>query len=341
MKPIVQPVINGIAVTLLVGLVLVANAVPLPGVDALAPRAQALVTIFLGIVIEALPFLLAGVLVSSAIHLFVSTETIQRLSPRSPWGAAALGALLGLAFPVCECGSIPTARRLLDRGAPAALGIAFVLAAPVVNPIVIVSTWVAFSGDPLIVGGRIVLTIIIAMLIGVVVGRAGSACRSPAASAALHHDHHHDHDHAHDRAAGWGTRIRAVLDHSADEVFEMGRYLIIGAMIAATLQVAIPRAALLAIGGDAFGGTFALMVLAMVLSICSTVDAFVALSFVGTFSSGAILAFLVFGPMIDIKALLMLTTTFNRATVARMAVGAALLSAAAGIAISLLTGGPA
>jgi len=337
MKPIVQPVINGITVTLLVGLVLVANAVPLPGVDALAPRAQALVTIFLGIVIEALPFLLAGVLVSSAIHLFVSTETIQRLSPRSPWGAAALGALLGLAFPVCECGSIPTARRLLDRGAPAALGIAFVLAAPVVNPIVIVSTWVAFSGDPLIVGGRIVLTIIIAMLIGVVVGRAGSACRSPAAGAAPHHDH----DHAHDRAAGWGTRIRAVLDHSADEVFEMGRYLIIGAMIAATLQVAIPRATLLAIGGDAFGGTFALMVLAMVLSICSTVDAFVALSFVGTFSSGAILAFLVFGPMIDIKALLMLTTTFNRATVARMAIGAALLSATAGITISLLTGGPA
>jgi uncharacterized membrane protein YraQ (UPF0718 family) len=339
MKPIVQPVINGITVTLLVGLVLVANAVPLPGVDALAPRAQALVTIFLGIVIEALPFLLAGVLVSSALHLFVSTETIQRLSPRSPWGAAALGALLGLAFPVCECGSIPTARRLLDRGAPAALGIAFVLAAPVVNPIVIVSTWVAFSGDPLIVGGRIVLTIIIAMLIGVVVGRAGSACRSPAGSAAPHHDH--DHDHTHDRAAGWGARIRAVLDHSADEVFEMGRYLIIGAMIAATLQVAIPRATLLAIGGDAFGGTFALMVLAMVLSICSTVDAFVALSFVGTFSSGAILAFLVFGPMIDIKALLMLTTTFNRATVARMAIGAALLSAIAGIAISLLTGGPA
>jgi uncharacterized membrane protein YraQ (UPF0718 family) len=339
MKSIVQPVINGITVTLLVGLVLVANAAPLPGVDALAPRAQALVTIFLGIVIEALPFLLAGVLVSSAIHLFVSTETIQRLSPRSSWGAASLGAVLGLAFPVCECGSIPTARRLLDRGAPAALGIAFVLAAPVVNPIVIVSTWVAFSGDPLIVGGRIVLTIIIAMLIGVAVGRAGSACRSPAGSAAPHHDH--DHDHTHDRAAGWGARIRAVLDHSADEVFEMGRYLIIGAMIAATLQVAIPRATLLAIGGDAFGGTFALMVLAMVLSICSTVDAFVALSFVGTFSSGAILAFLVFGPMIDIKALLMLTTTFNRATVARMAIGAALLSAIAGIAISLLTGGPA
>ena len=339
MKSIVQPVINGITVTLLVGLVLVANAAPLPRVDALAPRAQALVTIFLGIVIEALPFLLAGVLVSSAIHLFVSTETIQRLSPRSSWGAASLGAVLGLAFPVCECGSIPTARRLLDRGAPAALGIAFVLAAPVVNPIVIVSTWVAFSGDPLIVGGRIVLTIIIAMLIGVAVGRAGSACRSPAGSAAPHHDH--DHDHTHDRAAGWGARIRAVLDHSADEVFEMGRYLIIGAMIAATLQVAIPRATLLAIGGDAFGGTFALMVLAMVLSICSTVDAFVALSFVGTFSSGAILAFLVFGPMIDIKALLMLTTTFNRATVARMAIGAALLSAIAGIAISLLTGGPA
>ncbi len=332
----VRPIINGIAVTLLVGLTLVASDAPLPGVAGMAPRAQALVTIFLGIVIEALPFLLAGVLVSSAIHLFVSTETIQRLSPQASWRAALLGALLGLAFPVCECGSIPTARRLLDRGAPMPLGIAFVLAAPVVNPIVIVSTWVAFSGDPLIVGGRIALTIIIATLVAVVVGRAGTACRSPVHALV----HHHEHDHAHDAVSGWGARVRAVLDHSADEVFEMGRYLIIGAMIAATLQVTIPRATLLAIGSDAFGGTFTLMVLAMVLSICSTVDAFVALSFAGSFSSGAILAFLVFGPMIDIKALLMLTTTFNRAAIARMALGAALLSAAAGITISLLVGGP-
>src|SRR6266545_5524784 len=141
-----------------------------PSLDRAIRQFQGLATIFLGIFIEALPFLLAGVIVSSAIHLLVSPAQVRRLSPRSPVLAAIVGSLLGLAFPVCECGSVPTARRLLAKGAPLPLGIAFVLAAPAVNPIVIASTWVAFGGRPWIVVGRVVLTVLIAAAIGMALG---------------------------------------------------------------------------------------------------------------------------------------------------------------------------
>jgi uncharacterized membrane protein YraQ (UPF0718 family) len=276
-----------------------------------AGRLQNLATIFLGIFIEALPFLLAGVIASSAIHLFVSPEQVRRLSPRSPLLAALAGSLLGLAFPVCECGSVPTTRRLLAKGAPLPLGIAFVLAAPAVNPVVIASTWVAFGGRPEIVAGRILLTVLIASATAVALG---IHPRPHELLAPL--DHQHDHDHEHERAGR--SRFDALLSHASDEFFEMGRYLVIGALIAATLQTLIPRTALLALGQGPLTSVLVLMALAVILSICSTVDAFVALAFASSFLPGALLAFLVFGPMVDIKSVLMFRTTFQRRVVALM-----------------------
>jgi uncharacterized protein len=296
----------------------------------LSAQLQGLVTIFLGIFIEALPFLLAGVLTSSAIHLFVSLEHVRRLSPRSPFLAALVGALLGLAFPVCECGSVPTTRRLLLKGAPLPLGIAFVLAAPAVNPIVIASTWVAFGGHPAIVLGRIGLTILIAAAVGLILGshpRPQEVLVPPGQE----HDDEHDHDHGPHQQG----RVRAVLTHASGEFFEMGRYLVIGGLIAATLQIIVPRTTLLALGQGPVVSILVLMALAVVLSICSTVDAFVALAFANSFLPGALLAFLVFGPMVDIKSVLMFTTTFQRRTVALMVLLAFLMVLLASTIINL------
>ncbi|MEO7908896.1 MAG: permease [Roseiflexaceae bacterium] len=278
---------------------------------------QGFVTIFLGIFIEALPFLFAGVIASSTISLFVSPERVRRLSPRSPVLAALVGAVLGLAFPVCECGSVPTARRLMAKGAPVPLGIAFVLAAPAVNPIVIASTWVAFSRWPLMVVGRIVLTIVIAMAVGLILGLhpQSRTLLVPAGETEGGEDDQCDH-HEHSPIAK--GRLRAVALHASGEFFEMARYLVLGGLIAATLQTAIPRAALLALGQGPVISVLVLIALAVVLSICSTVDAFVALAFVGSFLPGAILAFLVFGPMVDFKSVLMFTSTFRRRTTALM-----------------------
>jgi uncharacterized membrane protein YraQ (UPF0718 family) len=241
--------------------------------------------------------------------------------------AALAGALLGLAFPVCECGSVPTARRLIAKGAPLPLGIAFVLAAPAVNPIVIASTWVAFSGRPEIVGGRIVLTILIATVVGLALGihPQPESLLVPIAEA----DDHHAHSHV------GQSRLRAVLEHAAEEFFEMGRYLVIGGLIAATLQTFIPRTLLLSLGQGPVVSVLALMALAVVLSICSTVDAFVALAFASSFLPGALLAFLVFGPMVDIKSVLMFGTTFRRRVVVCMVLLTVQLTLLVGVIINL------
>ncbi|HMQ29703.1 MAG TPA: permease [Chloroflexaceae bacterium] len=327
---------------LLLGLVWVAGDVGVP--EGLAPwtgRLQGFVTVFLGIFIEALPFLMAGVLVSSAIHLFVSPATVQRLSPRNPVAAAVAGACLGLAFPVCECGSIPAARRLMAKGAALPGGIAFALAAPVVNPVVLISTFVAF-GSWQVVAWRAGLTVLIAALVALVVGLAPrrDLVLAPGVDALDDHDHAHcDHDHGHDHgaAAGQGTwgAARAVLGHANAELFEMMRYLVAGALLAATLQTVVPQQPLLALGGGPLVSVLVLMALAALLSICSTVDSFIALSFVGTFTPGAVLAFLVFGPMIDIKSTLMLTSTFTRRTVATIVLLCAQLALLAGVVVNL------
>ena len=293
-------------------------------------RLQVLTTVFLGIVIEALPFLLIGVLASAAIQLFVSPDRVRRLCPQNPFLAALSGGLLGITLlPMCECGTVPTTRRLLAKGAPLPFGIAFLLAAPAVNPIVIVSTWIAFGGQPLMVVGRFGLTLLIAVAIGLVVGthpRPESLLASPGS----------DDDHAH--CVGGQRRPAAFVRHASTEFFEMGRYLVIGALIAAAFQAIVPREVLLALGGGPFVSVLVLMTLAAILSICSTIDAFVALSFVGSFAPGAILAFLVFGPMIDLKSVLLFRTTFRGRTVALLVLLAAQLVLVAGVAINRYAG---
>lgn len=344
----------------LIGVVLwLASDIGVPPV--LAPwtgRMQSFATVFLGIFVEALPFLLAGVLISAVIALFITEEQINRFTPRNPVLAAVSGALLGLAFPVCECGSIPAARRLLTKGVALPTGIAFVLAAPVINPIVIVSTYVAF-GSWEMVAWRVGLTLLIAVLVGLVIGVAVSPAQvlahgvlAPAVcnhpdhdhSHAHGHHHHHDHDHAHSHshhhhdhshaAASGESNLRRVLNHANVEFFEMARFLIAGAMLAAALQTLFPQQALLALGGGMVISILVMMALAVVLSVCSTVDSFIALSFVNTFTPGAIMAFLVFGPMIDIKSTLMLTTTFKRHIVAILALLTFLLALLSGIIIN-------
>jgi uncharacterized membrane protein YraQ (UPF0718 family) len=312
-------------------------AVPAP-LSPYTGRLQGFVTVFMGIFVEALPFLLAGTLVSAAIHLFVSQEAIQRLTPRNPVLAAFTGASLGLAFPVCECGSIPAARRLMTKGSSLSTGIAFALAAPVINPVVLVSTYVAFNSWSM-VAWRAGLTVLFAVVVALLVGVAPSddlvlarGVRRPESGEHDHHEHdHHEHDHG---APGDGA-LRRTLNLASGEFFEMGRYLVIGGLLAATLQTLVPQQALLALGSGPVVSVLVMIALAVVLSICSTVDAFIALSFVGTFSQGSILAFLVFGPMIDIKSTLMLTSVFRRRAVAAIALLCFQLALLMGVFVNL------
>lgn len=288
------------------------------------------VTIFLGIFIEATPFLLAGSLVSGLVEVFVNPETLQRLVPRSPVLAALAGALLGLTFPVCECGVVPVTRRLYQKGLPPSAGVAFLLAAPVINPVVIASTYVAFGWGTML-WGRVGMSLLVAFAVGllfqaarpeeILLPQAGqkACCSHETLAPSLEHGPESAPAGADEpggkpspaRSPSRGERFQRALITAGDDFLDMARYLVIGSFLAATMQTVVPQSALLAIGGGAATSVLGMLAMAFVLSVCSTVDAFLALAFVNTFAPGAILGFLVFGPMVDVKSLLMFLGVFR------------------------------
>lgn len=275
----------------------------------LSGRFPTFVTIFLGIFIEAVPFLTAGAIVSGFIEVFISKQALDRIIPRNPIAGSLMGSLLGFVLPVCECGVVPVTRRLYQKGLPLSVGISFLLAAPVINPIVFASTYAAFGWGPMLIG-RFAFTILIAFLIGLIFyfAQPEEVLLPETPESVLLPDS------AYADAQG-GGRVWQALAIAGDDFTDMGRYLIIGSMLAAGMQTIVPQSTLLAIGSDAFLSVVAMMTLAFVLSLCSTVDAFVALSFITTFSPAAILGFLVFGPMVDIKSALMFLSVFRRRAV--------------------------
>lgn len=299
----------------------------------LAQRFQTFVTIFLGIFIEAAPFLLVGSLVSGFIAIFVDHDLLARFLPRRALPAAMSGAALGLLFPVCECGVVPVTRRLYEKGLPTSIGIAFLLAAPVVNPVVMISTYAAFGWGP-VLWGRVAFSFLVAAIVGLLFHLAQP--REVLLPGVQSHDHHH---HAVDPNQRLGARIQSALMTAGDDFLDMARYLIIGTILAASMQTLVPQTTLLAIGQGPVLSVLAMQALAFVLSVCSTVDAFLALAFSGVFSTGSIISFLTFGPMVDIKSSLMFLGIFQRRVVFYLIVLPFLLTLLIGIFWNLNVGG--
>lgn len=285
-------------------------------------------TRFLGIFIEATPFLLLGTLTSGLIEAFVSSDDIARWIPRKALPAAIAGAFMGFAFPVCECGVVPVVRRLFTKGLPMSVGITFLLAAPVMNPIVLASTYIAFGAGPILIG-RFVITAVVAIAVGLLFGVKAKPSdvllsQSLMSTQAVPV-----------QRMTFMKGIRKALALGADEFFEMGRYLIIGTTLAAAMQTFISQDSLLVLGSGPGTSVWVMQILAFVLSVCSTVDAFLALAFAGTFSTGSILAFLTFGPMVDIKSMLMFLGVFERKVVAYLIILPLLITMLIGIWINL------
>lgn len=294
-------------------------------------------TIFLGIFIEAAPFLLLGTLASGLVEVFFKRDAVQRLLPRGPFLGALAGGLLGFLFPVCECGVVPLTRRLFHKGMAPATGIAFLLASPVLNPIVVLSTYAAYGWGP-VLWLRVGLSLAIAVAAGLIFALEEQPTRllrpmslAPIRGASV--------DAAvPDRTAGMGAKLGQALGIAGEEFFEMGRYLIAGSLLAALLQTLVPQGTLLALGSGPLLSVLVMMALAVLLSICSTVDAFVSLAFVGTFTTGSILSFLVFGPMVDIKSVLLYLQVFRRRTVVYMVLLPFLMVVLASVFINLNIG---
>jgi len=274
---------------------------------------------FVSLVAESLPFLVAGALIASLLRGGAVRRLVQAAS-RRPRLAAGLAPLSGLALPLCDCGIVPLARRLRDEDVAGPAVNSFVAGAPLLNPIVIVSTALAFPHSPRLVAGRMAVGLAVAFVAAALAPQPGR----PAVSAAPVHDHDdHGHDHDDDTADSRGP-VSAVVA----ELTRTAPLLVLGALAAAVLKTFTPVGTLLSLARQPLVGAGALMVLAFVMSICSQADAFVA----ATFPVGPLprLAFLVLGPVLDLK----LATLYRREFGTRWLVGYAAVIVVAVLALT-------
>ncbi|MCC5643991.1 permease [Nostoc sp. CHAB 5824] len=319
-------------------------------------------TLFLSLLVEAMPFLLLGVLFSSLLLFFVDERKLVEKMPKNPLLGALVGSMIGFLFPVCECGNVPVARRFLIQGVPTPVAIGFLLAAPTINPVVIWATWTAFRDQPEIVVLRVVFSLSIATIIGFVFSfqkdlnpivqpaiarymkfnpsaqpqtkrrgkryqlqqqemvpnilQSGTYILGGKASIPLRIDSNLvPPTIISTPSKPLADKLRLVVDNSIQELRELGGVMILGSAIAAAIQVLAPRELILSLGAGPISSIVVMLILAVVVSICSTVDSFFALSFASTFSSGSLLAFLVFGPMIDIKSVGLMLSIFKPKTI--------------------------
>lgn len=256
---------------------------------------QTFATISISIFLEGVFFLLVGVIISAIIERFVSEETIRRIIPSNRFAGLFVASLIGIIFPICECGIVPVVRKLINKGLPLYMGVAVLFSSPIVNIVVLASTSIAFKGIESMVLLRGIGGFIISFLTGLIVsyGR-GEALLEGSVHCSCHH-----HGKSH------------ILHHAVNEFFETGKFFTMGVLITAFMQSVIPASLLKSVGENYPASNLFLMVYPYLLSICSNSDAFIARSFFPRFSISAITGFLIFGAMFDLKTTLMLKKIFR------------------------------
>jgi uncharacterized membrane protein YraQ (UPF0718 family) len=263
-------------------------------------------TVFVAVCTQALPFLVVGVLISGAIAAFVSAGVLRRVLPRRAVLAVPVAGVAGIALPTCECAAVPVARRLILQGAPSSVAVAFLLAAPAVNPVVLVATAVAFPGEPRMVLARFAGSMSTAIVMGWLWARFGRA--EWFAERALRRLPEPD----------GRSRWLVFAETARHDLVDAGGFLVIGGLTAAVLNVLVPASWINTVGDQIVLGIVVLAVLAVVLALCSEADAFVAAS-LGALPLLPRLVFLVVGPAIDVKLFSLQVGTFGRAFAMRFA----------------------
>lgn len=305
-------------------------------------RVHTLGSKFTGIVLEALPFVMLGSLIGGFIEVFVSRDRLTALLPKRTLPAIFAAGLLGIVLPVCECAVIVVTRRLVRKGVPFSVAVAYLLAGPIVNPIVAASTAVAYTGDMTVVATRLIAGFAIAVAIALIVDTffPGQRALLPGiAETGPHHDHGHTHSHSNDPCCAADTvagaepgaaptvathatprpkpplfgRLVHSVEHAADDFLHISQFLIVGAFAAAICQTyLIERQFFVDLANTPAAAIGVMMLLAILLNLCSEADAFVAATFRFTLPLSAQMAFMVLGPMLDLKLVAMYLSFVRR-----------------------------
>ncbi|MDO4780936.1 MAG: permease [Candidatus Saccharibacteria bacterium] len=286
---------------------------------------QDFLTLMYSVIIEALPFVVLGVVIAVVVRLWLPPEFLLRRLPKQPLLRRATLSVLGVLLPVCECGNVPLARGLLARGLTPAEALTFLLAAPILNPVTIITTQQAFKDDSVVVWARIIGGFLIANVIGWLCTRLSKQQMLRADFIAACHE---------SKSQQSRTGLWRAADVFRQEMTVMLPALVIGAIAAAAVQVLVPREVLLVLGDHPVWSVLAMTTLAFAVSICSSVDAFFALAFRHTFTPGSLVSFLTLGPMIDIKMLSLLRTTFRSRVLIEVSVLVALMAILLGLVVN-------
>ncbi|HEP7689019.1 TPA: permease [Streptococcus pyogenes] len=259
--------------------------------------------IFMSIIIEALPFVLLGTILSGCIEVFVTPELIQKYLPKQKCLRILFGTFVGFVFPSCECGIIPIINRFLEKKVPSYTAVPFLATAPIINPIVLFATYSAFGNSLRFLILRLVGAALVAITLGVMLAFIvdDNILKDNAQPV-------HFHDYSHESLP---KRIYLALVHAIDEFFDTGRYLVFGTLIASAMQIYVPTRVLTTIGHNPLTAILIMMLMAFILSLCSEADAFIGASLLSTFGVAPVLAFLLIGPMVDIKNLMMMVKAFK------------------------------
>lgn len=294
---------GGLEILIAIMLLVAVLSSPVSGWLSQAPAIQAGATIFVSIVVQALPFLALGVMLSGAITAFVPASFWQRALPKRQSLAVPVAGATGAILPGCECASVPVAGGLISRGVAPAAALTFLLSAPAINPVVVVSTLVAFPGQPMMAVARFIASLVTAVIMGWLWLRFGKGewLRVP------------DRTHLHGNTK-WHT-FRLTASH---DFLHAGGFLVVGALAAALLNVAVPPSILDSVADNPIISIVFMALLAVILCICSEADAFVVASLT-QFSMTSRLVFLVVGPMVDLKLIALQGGTFGRRFVSRFA----------------------
>ncbi|WP_280270570.1 permease [Nocardia wallacei] len=279
---------------------------PIAGWFGSSAELQTGATVFTGIFVQAVPFLVLGVVVSGGIAAFVSPDLLRKLLPRNESAAIGVAGLAGIALPGCECGAVPVSRRLMDQGAPGAAAFAFLLSAPAVNPVVLIATAVAFPGEPGMVAARFTGSLATALVMGFLWARFGR----PEWFTTQPRGHEH-----------WvpgRSRWQVFTEAARHDFLQAAAFLVVGAAAAAALHVLVPADWYRSLAGQMLVSILVLALLAVVLALCSEADAFVAAS-MSSLPLLPRLVFLVVGPAVDVKLFAMQAGTFGRRFALRFA----------------------
>ena len=267
----------------------------------LPPQVNAWLVIFIGIWLQAVPFLLLGTIISSTLTAFLKPQTLARFLPRRTALAVAVAGLAGIALPACECASVPTTRSLVRAGVPTAAALTFMVASPAINPVVITATAIAYTVNPRMAVARFIAGLLAAILIGLGWIWLGRPLRGVDDAESVCGEACGLHDHQPRTMSAMAETFRNELTH--DFIQSCG-FLVIGAAIAATVKVCVPIAWMQALTANVLVEAAVLSLLAVIVALCSEADAFMAVSLT-SFSPTAQLAVLAIGPVIDVKLLAM------------------------------------